>query len=167
MKGVLELLALSLFAPGIALARPQCKTSPMDTSWPSLDEWRSLNASIDGTLIRTAPAASACYPGNPFNVSNSCDDVRKNWVYEEYQAALPEGIDSPMYANNSCLPPGVSGYSPHKGCVVGGSPSYIVEAATEHQVAVAVAWATERNIRVVVKGTGHDYSGRYVVFLLF
>jgi len=166
MRGALELLALSFFASGIALARPQCKASPMDASWPSIDEWHALNASIDGTLIRTAPAASACYPGNPFNVSNSCDQVRKNWNYEEYQAALPEGIDSPMYANNSCLPPGVSGYNPSKGCAVGGSPSYIVEARTEQQVAVAVAWATKRNIRVVVKGTGHDYNGRYVAFPL-
>lgn len=95
----------------------------MDASWPSLDEWHALNVSIDGAFIRTAPAASACYSRNPSNASNSCDEVRKNWTYEEYQAALPEGIDSPMYANNSCLPPGASGYNPSKGCVVGGSPS--------------------------------------------
>lgn len=78
---------------------------------------------------------------------------------------MPEGIDSPMYANNSCLPPGASGYTPSKGCVVGGAPSYIVEAKNEQQIAVAVAWATRRNIRVVVKGTGHDYNGRYAILL--
>ena len=66
----------------------------MDASWPSIEEWNALNKSIHGTLIQTAPAASACYAGNPFNVSNSCAEARKNWNYAEYQASLPEGIDS-------------------------------------------------------------------------
>lgn len=162
MKGISHFLALSLLTPGIALARSQCKTSPLDASWPSIEEWNALNKSIDGTLIQTAPAASACYPGNPFNVSNSCAEARKNWNYADYQARLPEGIDSPMYANNSCLPPGSSGYTASKGCSVGGAPSYVVEARNERQIATAVSWASKRNIRIVVKGTGHDYNGRYV-----
>ena len=161
MKGISHFPALSLLTPGIALANRQCKTSPMDASWPSIEEWNALNKSIHGTLIQTAPAASACYAGNPFNVSNSCAEARKNWNYAEYQASLPEGIDSPIYANNSCLPPGSSGYTAGKGGSVGGAPAYVVEARNERQIAAAVSWASKRNIRIVVKGTGHDYNGRY------
>lgn len=51
-----------------ALATNQiCKTTPADVSWPSLQEWSFLNASIGGALIQTAPVASSCYSNNPFN----------------------------------------------------------------------------------------------------
>lgn len=118
-------------ALSVVRAQPSCKSSPFDPTWPSAREWSAFNKSIDGTLIRTAPAASACYPGNPFNVSHSCNEVKHNWTQAAYQAKLPEGIDSPLYANNSCLPPGAEGYNASKGCAVGGYPAYIVNAATE------------------------------------
>ena len=65
-----------------------------------------------------------------------------------------------MFANNSCLPPGVDGYSAERGCRVGGLPQYIVNATTENQIANAMAWASRTGIRIVAKGTGHDFSGR-------
>ncbi|KAK1140329.1 hypothetical protein N8T08_010465 [Aspergillus melleus] len=65
-----------------------------------------------------------------------------------------------MYANNSCLPPGVAGYSKEKGCSIGGLPQYIVNATSEQHVATAMKWASDKNIRIVVKGSGHDLGGR-------
>jgi len=41
-------------------------------------------------------------------------------------------------------------------------PQYIVNATEEVDVAAAMKWAVERNVRIVVKGTGHDLNGRYV-----
>lgn len=49
-----------------------CKTSPSDVTWPSTAEWTALNRSIHGTLLKTAPAASSCYPGNPFGSDENC-----------------------------------------------------------------------------------------------
>lgn len=46
---------------------------------------------------------------------------------------------------------------------MGGLPSYIVNATSAKQVATATKWAADRDIRIVVKGTGHDLNGRYVV----
>ncbi|KAL1964507.1 hypothetical protein VTN77DRAFT_6933 [Rasamsonia byssochlamydoides] len=134
----------------------------MDTTWPSAEDWNALNQSIQGVLIRTTPAASACYHGNPFDVPQACKEVKENWALASYQAQLPEGIDYPIYGNNSCLPPGATGYTEGKGCEIGGSPQYVVNATTEQQVATAMLWASQRNIRIVVKGTGHDLNGRYV-----
>ncbi|KAK1986371.1 hypothetical protein LZ30DRAFT_757330 [Colletotrichum cereale] len=88
------------------------------------------------------------------------NDVKGEWGYSYYHALLPESIDSPLYANNSCLPPGAPGYSPTKGCQLGGLPMYVVNATAEDQVATAMRWASERDIRIVVKGTGHDLNGR-------
>ncbi|USW50384.1 Putative FAD linked oxidase, FAD-binding, type PCMH, subdomain 2 [Septoria linicola] len=45
-----------------------------------------------------------------------------------------------------------------RACQLGGLPSYIVNATSPEQVATAAKWAAERNIRIVIKGTGHDLS---------
>ncbi|KAJ5249814.1 hypothetical protein N7489_000224 [Penicillium chrysogenum] len=141
-------------------ATQHCKASPGDSTWPSINEWNALNQSIHGTLIKTAPAASSCYPGNPFGSSENCTDVKNHWSYAAYHAMWPESVDYSIYANNSCLPPGVDGYSKNKGCSIGGLPQFIVNATTERDVATAMKWASDRNIRITVKGTGHDLGGR-------
>ena len=80
-----------------------------------------------------------------------------------YHAQWPESVDYSIWANNSCVPPGQDGYTKDKGCNVGGMPQYIVNATSEAQIATAMKWATQKNIRIVVKSTGHDLSGRYVL----
>ena len=148
------------FITGVAALQSRCKTSPSDYDWPSAEDWSNLNATIDGVLIKTKPAASSCYPGNPFNSSLSCAVIEENWSYADFQAILPEGTGAPIWANNSCLPPTASGYLSNKECKVGGAPAYVVNATSEEQIATAMKWASSRNIRIVVKGTGHDLNGR-------
>ncbi|KAJ9372869.1 hypothetical protein DTO282E5_2279 [Paecilomyces variotii] len=141
---LLYLLFLAVIAAA-ASTPSDCKSSPQNASWPSSEEWSALNKSIDGVLIKTSPAPSSCYPGNPFNSPEDYTDVSKYWTYAKYHAAWPESVDYSLYTNNSCLPPGVKRYVEERGCSIGGLPQYI---------------ASKRNIRVVVKGTGHDLSGR-------
>ncbi|CEJ54888.1 hypothetical protein PMG11_01176 [Penicillium brasilianum] len=141
-------------------AQNSCKSTPQDFNWPASSEWKALNQSINGGLIRTSPAASSCYAGNPFNAHTNCSDVTQHWSYAAHHAEWPESVDYSVWTNNSCLPPGVSGYMKGRGCSIGALPQYIVNATTEPQVATAMKWATDRNIRIVIKGTGHDLSGR-------
>jgi FAD/FMN-containing dehydrogenase len=56
----------------------------------------------------------------------------------------------------------VDGYVEARGCRIGALPVYIVNAKNEAQIGIAMKWADDRNIRVVVKGTGHDLNGRFV-----
>lgn len=156
-----NLLALALLFENGVVAAQNCKTTPLDSGWPSDAEWAALNKTIGGALLRTTPVASSCWPGNPFNSPYSCEAVKGNWSSGTFHAALPESIDYPIFANNSCLPPGASGYDESRGCELGGLPEYIVNATTAEQVATAMTWAAERNIRITVKGTGHDMNGRY------
>lgn len=150
-----------LLAGATAFAVNQtCKTTPSDAEWPCVEQWAALNTTIDGTLIKTSPAASSCFNNTSFPSSIACNVVESNWTLPTFHAALPESIDYPLYANSSCLPPGVPGYTERRGCTVGGLPQYIVNATSEEQVAVAMLWATAHNIRVVIKGTGHDMNGR-------
>lgn len=159
-------IVFALFLAG-ALGQSSCKLTPSDVSWPSIDEWNALNETINGTLIQTRPAASSCYDGNPFNSSLSCDFVESNWTTSAFHAALPESVDYPIFANNSCLPPGATGYNETLlGCYISGFPLFVVNATDAEQISTAVAWAAVRDIRVVVKGTGHDLNGRCVSVVL-
>ncbi|RMJ21281.1 Berberine and berberine like protein [Aspergillus sp. HF37] len=157
---ILFLFLATLSLSAATSANATCKVSPNDVTWPSTEEWTALNRSIEGTLIKTAPAASSCYPGNPFGSNENCTEVTRHWPYAAYHAMWPESIDYSIYANHSCLPPGVDGYTEGKGCSTGGLPQYIVNASTERQIATAMKWASERGIRITVKGTGHDLNGR-------
>lgn len=139
---------------------PVCKSSPLDPSWPSEDDWISLNTTINGSLLRTVPAASACWPGEPFSSSISCDVATDKWTNATWHSQQPESIDYQIYANNTCLPNHAPGYSAERGCSIDGFPQYIVNATSEDHVAYAMKWASDRNIRIVIKGTGHDLSGR-------
>ncbi|PVH75376.1 FAD binding domain protein [Cadophora sp. DSE1049] len=136
------------------------QNNPFSSSWPSLSEWNNLNNSIGNSLLSTIPVASACWDDNPFNSSISCSTVETNWTSSIFHAAFPESIGTPVFANNSCLPTGSTGYLESQGCRLGGLPSYIVNATTASDVAIAMKWAADRNLRIVVKGTGHDLAGR-------
>ena len=158
------LFSVAAFHSGVFAAKI-CKTTPHRSSWPSEHDWQALNSSIDGRLLKTVPAASSCWSGNPFGSKVSCDAVEDGWGSGLFHIDQPESIDYPLWANNSCLPPTASGYDKKQGCELGGLPEFIVNATQECHVATALKWAAERNIRVSVKGTGHDMSGRYVIDL--
>ncbi|KAF7919322.1 uncharacterized protein EAE97_011654 [Botrytis byssoidea] len=106
----------------------------------------ALNTSISGTLIKTLPPASSCYTGNPFDSTQNCSSVQNNWALASSQANTPEGIDYPIYANNSWLPTDVPRYQAGKDCEIGGPPIYVVNATTEDQIATAMEWATESSV---------------------
>lgn len=137
-----------------------CKLTPLDRDWPSFDDWQALNASIGGALLKTVPVASSCYRDNPFHSSVACAAVIASWNSTDFHALLPESVAYPIFANNSCLPPGSPGYLAYRGCTLGGLPAYIVNATAESQIATAMRWASGRGIRIIVKGTGHDLLGR-------
>ncbi|KAJ4141799.1 hypothetical protein NW768_001017 [Fusarium equiseti] len=157
---LLHSFVFAFLGSALGATLPVCKLSPSDSNWPSVEEWGDLNRTIGGALLKTQPAASSCYKGNPLNSPHRCQIIEDNWTAANLHAALPESIASPVYANNSCLPPGADGYNAANGCHLGGYPSHIVNATSDEQIAIAARWASERNIRIVVKGTGHDLFGR-------
>lgn len=63
---------------------------------------------------------------------------------------------APWFANQSCDP----FTDRSKPCTLGNYASYAVNATTPEHVRAAVLFAQLRNIRFVVRNTGHDYLGR-------
>ena len=64
---------------------------------------------------------------------------------------------SPFFTGNTCLP--TSSPTSSK-CTLGGYPVYAVDATTVRDVQAAVNFARNSNIRLVIKNTGHDFSGK-------
>lgn len=62
----------------------------------------------------------------------------------------------PLFEGRSCLPTTNSSGS----CTVGGYSSYAVNVSTVAQVQLAVNFARNAGIRLVVKNTGHDFNGK-------
>ncbi|KAG5655096.1 hypothetical protein KAF25_000219 [Fusarium avenaceum] len=134
--------AFAFLGSALGAALPACKLSPSDHNWPSVEEWGELNRTIGGALLKTHPAASSCYDGNPLDSPYSCKTIKDNWTAANLHAALPESIASPVYANNSCLPPGADGYNATRGCHLGGYPNHVVNATSDEQIAIATRWAS-------------------------
>lgn len=63
---------------------------------------------------------------------------------------------SPLYQGLTCLPTTDRNGS----CTLGGYPAYAVNVTNIAQIQLAVNFARASNIRLVVKNTGHDFSGK-------
>lgn len=50
-------------------------------------------------------------------------------------------------------------------CALGPAPVYTINATEPAELAAGMAFARKNNIRLVVRNTGHDILGKYVVFL--
>ena len=126
--------------------KADCKAFPGTKQWPVEDVWAQLNSSLDGALLKPAIPASACYDGPQKNV-----DFCNYLVYNTSTARFylndpisvltewPEGDTCPTLIN----PPG--------NCTQGGFSTYFVDVATVKQVQIAVNFARNNNIRLVVK----------------
>ncbi|KAF2648010.1 hypothetical protein K491DRAFT_264758 [Lophiostoma macrostomum CBS 122681] len=155
-----------LFSSSI-VAASSCKCTPESSWWPSPAEWSALNATLSGALIQSIPPASVCYPSEPNYNEAECGYVRSQWSNSTFHAENPISIDYPTRIHNPCSPIWPNGTSvtgdPNaggKGCSLGALPPYVVNATTAEQVSETVKWAGERDIRVIVKNTGHSYSAR-------
>jgi FAD/FMN-containing dehydrogenase len=63
---------------------------------------------------------------------------------------------APFFANGTCDP-----FHPiSKPCTLGNYAVYAVNVTTPDQISKAIQFATKHDIRIVVRNTGHDYSGK-------
>ena len=69
----------------------------------------------------------------------------------------PTSMMSPLYQGRTCLP---NPRSTNATCTVGGYPSYAVNVTNVAQMQLAVNFARNANIRLVIKNTGHDFNGK-------
>ncbi|KAH6666947.1 hypothetical protein B0J14DRAFT_603629 [Halenospora varia] len=137
------------------LSSTGCKVFPGDKEWPSDDTWGEFNKTLRGALIKTVPIASSCYSGWGYNKTR-CDFLLANWADSTIHELDPTSYMSPLYQGNTCPPTA----NPNGTCTLGGFPSYVVNATTVKQIQLAVNFARNTGIRLTVKNTGHEFSGK-------
>ncbi|KAF4981966.1 hypothetical protein FZEAL_2312 [Fusarium zealandicum] len=135
-------------------ATPKCRCLPGDACWPSTDVWNQLNETVSGGLIKTVPMGSPCH--DPNYEADTCDALQDAWKLVETHIDSSSSVMQAYFANQSCDP----FLSQSRPCTLGNYPAYAVKVDNSAQVAAAVKFANNHNIRLVVRNTGHDYLGR-------
>ncbi|KAH7388921.1 FAD binding domain-containing protein [Cadophora sp. MPI-SDFR-AT-0126] len=138
--------------------RSPCKAFPGTSTWPIESEWDKLNGSLSGALLKPAPPASVCYDGTLKDPA-ACTFLLKNASSTRFYLDNPLTVLTEWPQGDTCYatadPQGAT-------CTQGGFPVYVVNATTVEHIQLAVNFARNRNVRLVIKNTGHDFLGRSV-----
>ena len=135
-------------------SRLNCKAEPGSNAWPRDAEWAALNNSLSGRLLKPSPPGAVCHPNQPtFNLA-ACPAVQLGWLTTAWHSDNPVSVPENNWVNDTCLP------NPLDTCSGEGYPIYVVNASCAEDVKKGVDFAREKNVRLIVKGTGHDYLGR-------
>jgi hypothetical protein len=126
---------------------PRCKVQPGDLNWPSLQEWDAFNKSLGGVLLKPTPPGAACYPSTTEYDEKQCEFLVTGANTTRFWIDDPLGIFTQWAQGNSC--PAVK--NPVGECTRGGSPVYVVDARTVKHVQMAINFARNKNIRLVIK----------------
>ncbi|KAF2122271.1 hypothetical protein BDV96DRAFT_594175 [Lophiotrema nucula] len=144
------------FADQGAVPYEECKYLPEDDDWPQDEDWARFNETLGGALLKPLPLATPCYAGPLYN-ANICALLRMQWAFNTpLHASDPTSITSQWSSGYSCVPTS----NPNSTCTQGGWPLYVVNATTARHVQLAVNFARNRNIRLAIKNSGHDFNGK-------
>ncbi|KAI0012471.1 hypothetical protein F4779DRAFT_567684 [Xylariaceae sp. FL0662B] len=134
-----------------------CRCFPGDACWPTSAEWSSFNATVGGRLIATTPIAASCHQSSLANYdARACQALRDVWWFPETHLATSSSPMAPFFANASCDP----FTAPTDQCVIGAYVQYAVKATNVADYQATLAFAAAKNIRLVIRNTGHDYFGK-------
>ncbi|SPJ76039.1 probable isoamyl alcohol oxidase [Fusarium torulosum] len=151
------LFSLLLLGSRCSAATPEnadCKCFPGDPCWPTVSEWGRLNSTVDGRLVATVPLGSPCH--DPSFNAEECKHLQSEWLYSSIHSKSSSSMMAPLFANQSCDP-----FQPRdKPCTLGNYVRYTVNATSSEHVAAAMKFAQEKQVRFVIRNTGHDYLGR-------
>ena len=89
-------------------------------------------------------------------LSEYYDDNCDHNLTPEYSYQDPVNVMSPYWLNDTCDPFA----SQDASCVLGNMPLYAINVQDAKSVKIGLEFAQQKNIRLVVKNTGHDYIGR-------
>ncbi|KAK4158070.1 bifunctional solanapyrone synthase [Chaetomidium leptoderma] len=138
---------------------PACKAFPGDASWPSQSDWNLFNTTLDGALIQTVPLAASCYNNWPQHDAAACQDVISHWNDPHFHVNDPTSAMFPLYQGRTCMPTDDPSSS---NCTLGGYAAYSVAVTKVSQIQLALNFARNTNVRLVVKNTGHDFGDKSI-----
>ncbi|KAI1451274.1 FAD-binding domain-containing protein [Annulohypoxylon moriforme] len=136
---------------------PECREYPGSSNWPLDEEWSQLNQSLGGALIKGVPPGAVCYDG-PLKDEAACTFLVRNSSMNRFYIDNPVTVLSEWGEGDTCH----ATLQPQDGdnCTQGAFPAFVINATTARQIQIGVNFARNRNLRLVVKNTGHDFVGR-------
>src|ERR1700722_15911953 len=133
--------SLSPLWPRGAFASPAIRrVRPSDPGWPSKEAWKRLNDAVGGNLIPVDFPINACLSSGQ---SADCKTLFTN-------------VKNPYYIGDN---PGITQTLGWVDAWTTKPSVYAVAARNANDIAAAVNFARENNLRLVVKGGGHSYQG--------
>jgi FAD/FMN-containing dehydrogenase len=134
-------VSLSQMWPRSAFASPAIRrVRPSDPGWPSNAAWKRLNEAVGGNLIQVDSPLNACL--SSFQ-SADCKTLFANLKNPYYIGDNPGVTQTLGWVDGWATKPSV----------------YAVAARNAGNIAAAVEFARDNNLRLVVKGGGHSYQG--------
>jgi FAD/FMN-containing dehydrogenase len=135
--------SLSPLWPRGAFASPAIRrVRPSDPGWPSKEAWKRLNDAVGGNLIQVDFPINACLSSSSSQSAN-CKTLFTN-------------VKNPYYIGDN---PGITQTLGWVDAWTTKPSVYAVAARNAGDIATAVNFARENNLRLVVKGGGHSYLG--------
>ncbi|KAK1228963.1 hypothetical protein PQX77_008003 [Marasmius sp. AFHP31] len=139
-----------------------CKCLYGEICWPSESDFAELSSQLSQPLIHPVPSASACYSAESPSVD--CAVVQANfrnytWRADHADTYQNVNFERYIFSNGSisaCYLNATLGFP----CDQGSIPPIGVDARNAGDVQVAVRFAVEKNLKLVIKNTGHDFLGR-------
>ena len=161
MQHLLQMTLFALLTQLIALASANanhnhrtCKATPDSPTWPPLSAWASLNRTLSGRLFIPIPPGAVCHPSQPTYNPSICPTLQAEWLTAAFHTQDPVSSIQVNWGNDTCLP------YPEDPCSGKGYPVYVINATCVEDVKRGIEFARRWGVRLIVKGTGHDYLGR-------
>ncbi|KAK3689093.1 hypothetical protein B0T22DRAFT_460905 [Podospora appendiculata] len=137
----------------------QCKLLPGDANWPSDTAWSVLNLLTGNALIKTVPLAASCYAGPNYDAAK-CAYVTSNWNIPSLHVNDSSSAMWPIFEGLTCVPPSLRNNATN--CTLGGFASYSIKVTNVAQIQLALNFARNLNLRLVVRNTGHDFNDKSI-----
>src|SRR6516164_7793218 len=116
------------------------RVRPGDPDWPGTAEWNRLKEAVGGRLVKVESPLAAC-TGNPD--TPACQERLRN-------------LRNPFFIGEQPWATQISGWAD---AWMSAPSVFAVAAKTAADVAAAVNFAREHNLRLVIKGAGHSLLG--------
>ncbi|KAJ6486820.1 FAD-binding domain-containing protein [Mycena sanguinolenta] len=131
-----------------------CRNIPGSAGYPSRAAWDAFNATVSGRLVDVIPTVKYC-DSLP---AGGCTDAQ--WTSALFRGMIPGAMSYVNWEQGYDLNPPSLCLRNGTTCGQGDLPVYSVEAETVADVQAAVKFASQYNLRLVIKSTGHDGLGR-------
>ncbi len=133
-------------SPPLAANGTLCRAFPGSQDWPTDATWSRLNSSLNGALLQPRPPGSVCYAGSSFDAA-ACSFLLGGVTSTTFYLDDPLTVLTQWPEGNACLP----SLNAQGNCTQGGLPAYVVNATTVEHVQIAVNFARNNNLRLVIK----------------